>query len=126
MLSLQFESQGTRNFFTLYPAIWNVLSLGGIAVLDELDNDIHPMMLVEIIQKFQSESTNPFNAQLIMSCHDATLLQHLVKEEVYLTEKKFSGRTVVYGAKNIQRVRRDTNLYAKYLSGALGAIPRMA
>lgn len=125
-LGLAFESHGTQRFYAMFPIINHALEVGGLAVLDEFDNDIHPFLLPELVRWFQDPHTNPRNAQLIMSCHDATLLQHLAKEEVYFTEKDGEGRTTIYGLKDIKAVRRDTNIYAKYLAGAFGAVPRVA
>lgn len=125
-LPLAFESHGTQRFYAVFPVINHALETGGLAVLDEFDNDIHPFLLSELVRWFQDPRTNPRNAQLIMSCHDATLLQHLAKEEVYFTEKDGEGRTTIYGLKDIKAVRRDTNIYAKYLAGAFGAVPRVA
>ncbi|OFX07566.1 MAG: hypothetical protein A2516_04850 [Alphaproteobacteria bacterium RIFOXYD12_FULL_60_8] len=121
-----FESQGTRGFCVIFPFLWGPLTKGGIAVLDEFDNDIHSLLLPEIIRKFQDPETNPLNAQLIISCHNATLLEHLTKEEVVLTEKDDQGRTKVYRLADVHGVRRDENLYGKYLMGAYGAVPRVA
>lgn len=125
-VELVLESQGTVAFFKVYPLIWYALQSGGVAILDELDNDIHPLVLPEIVRLFQDRETNPHNAQLVMSCHNATLLEHLTKEEVFFTEKDDRGRSVVYGLKDVQGVRRDSNIYAKYLSGVYGGVPRVA
>ena len=125
-LGLIFESHGTRRFYAIFPFINYALESGGVAVLDELDSDIHSLLLPELVQWFQNPNTNPKNAQLIISCHNATLLEHLVKEEVYFTEKDRVGCTHIYGLKDVKGVRRDTNIYAKYLAGVFGAVPHMA
>lgn len=123
---LAFESHGTQRFYSEFPRLHHVLETGGVAVLDELDNDIHPLVLPEIIRLFQNHDSNSHDAQLIMSCHNATLLEHLVKEEVFFTQKDEQGRTEIYGLQDVKGVRRDTNIYAKYLGGAFGGIPRVA
>ncbi|HED37878.1 MAG TPA: ATP-binding protein, partial [Ignavibacteria bacterium] len=122
-IGYDFESQGTQSFYSLFPYIYFVLQSGGIAVLDELGGDFHPLLLPEIVKAFQHRETNPYDAQLIMTCLNATLFESLEKEEIFFTEKTESGETQIYGAKNITGVRRDTNIYAKYLLGALGGIP---
>jgi hypothetical protein len=119
------ESQGTRNFYCLFPMINLALMGGGTAVIDEIDSDIHPMLMPEIIRWFRSSRTNPYNAQLIMTCHTATLLEDLVKEEVWFADKDETGSTHLYGAKEIENVQRRTNIYAKYLGGAFGALPQV-
>ena len=124
-LIYEFESQGTQKFFKLFPLINYMLKTGGLLVLDEIDNDIHPALMPEIIGWFHDERTNPHNAQLIMACHNASLLEHLPKEEIYFTEKTHDGRTQVYGLKNISGVRRVDNYYKKYLGGVFGAVPNI-
>ena len=119
------ESQGTRNFYQWFPYLNYVFSTGGIAVLDEFDNDIHPLLLPEILSWFYDKENNPHNAQLIISCHNATLLEHLIKEEVFFTEKNDRGETEIYGLKNTKSIRRDTNIYSKYLGGSFGAVPHI-
>ena len=124
-LGYEFESQGTQKFIKLFPLINHTLETGGLLVLDELDNDIHPALMPEIIGWFHDERTNPHNAQLFMACHNASLLEHLEKEEIYFTEKTPDGRTQVYGLKDIAGVRRVDNFYKKYLGGVLGAMPNI-
>jgi hypothetical protein len=124
-ITFPFESQGTQNFYNLFPIMDITLRSGGFAILDELDSDIHPHLLLEIVRWFQDPETNPHDAQLIFSCHNPSLLEHLSKEEVYLTEKDSDGQTHVFGVKDIKGVRRDVNLYEKYLAGAFGGVPRL-
>jgi hypothetical protein len=66
---------------------------------------------------FHDPERNPRNAQLWMSCHNVTLLDELIKEEVYFCEKDSRGRTRLYGLQDIQAVRRNDNYYQKYLGG---------
>ena len=104
---------------------WRALETGGVAVLDELDSSIHPMLLPKILRWFYDPERNPHDAQLWMSCQNASLLEDLIKEEVLFCEKDRSGRTQVYGLRDIQSVRRTDNYYRKYLSGAFGAVPQI-
>jgi uncharacterized protein len=125
-LPLLFESNGTKRFYAQFPTIEYALRNGGVAILDEIDSDIHPTLLPELVKKFQSPHTNPFNAQLIMSCHDASLLDYLEKEEILIVEKDSIGGSDIYRLTDIKGIRRDKNLYANYLSGVYGGIPRVA
>ena len=124
-LVYEFESQGTQKFFKLFPMINYTLEAGGLLILDEIDNDIHSALMPEIIGWFHDVRTNPHNAQLFMACHNASLLEHLEKEEIYFTEKTPDGRTQVYGLKDIAGVRRVDNYYKKYLGGVFGAVPNI-
>ena len=122
-LIFDLESQGTQKFFKLFPVISYTLETGGLLVLDEIDNDVHPALMPEITGWFHDERTNLHNAQLIMACHNTSLLEHLEKEEIYFTEKTPDGRTQVFGLKDIAGVRRVDNYYKKYLGGVFGAVP---
>lgn len=119
----EFESEGTKNFYCMFPYINYALLTGSLAVIDEIDRDIHPMLLPEIINWFRDPERNKSNAQLIISCHNASLLETLIKEEVFFTEKDPTGHTQIYALKDIAGVRRDMNIYSKYLGGHFGAIP---
>lgn len=120
---LVLESHGTRQFLYIYPHLAYVLKNGGIAVIDEMDLAIHPLILPEILRWFYSETRNARNAQLWMTCQNASLLEELSKEEIYFCEKDASGATEIYGLKDIQGVRRVDNYYRKYMGGAFGAVP---
>jgi hypothetical protein len=124
-MPLHLESAGTRHFVKLYPMIAKVLSTGGVLLLDEIDASIHPMVLPEILRWFHDPRRNPADAQLWMTCHNVSLLDTLIKEEVLFTEKNSAGRTLVYGLADIAGVRREDNFYKKYLSGVFGAVPQI-
>lgn len=120
------ESHGTRAFIRLFPMLAITLARGGIAVVDEFDLKIHPLVLPEILNWFYDcEMRNPHDAQLWISCHSVSLLDDLGKEEVVFAEKDSRGRTSVYSLMDIKSVRRSDNLYRKYLGGSYGAVPHI-
>jgi hypothetical protein len=124
-LPLVIESQGTQSFFKIYPFIYQALAVGGIAVIDELDNAIHPAILPEIMGWFSDPDRNPHGAQLWMSCHAVSLLDDLLKEEVVICQKSQDGTTEIYRLADIQGIRRDTNLLQNYLGGVYGGVPSL-
>lgn len=119
------ESHGTRSFIKNFPWLYLALQNGGVALVDEIDISIHPLVLPEIIRWFYDDKRNPLKAQLWVTCHAATLLEDLFKEEVFFCEKNVKGQTSVYGMQDIENVRRTDNRYRKYLSGAYGAVPQI-
>jgi uncharacterized protein len=125
LMPLHLESHGTRQFIRIFPMLIQTLKVGGVAVIDELDLAIHPLVLPEILRWFYDPVRNQQNAQLWMSCQNASLLDDLIKEEVYFCEKDTRGRTRVYGLQDIQSVRRNDNYYQKYLGGVYGAVPQL-
>ncbi len=122
---LDFESKGTRRLVHLLPLIRFALEETGLAVLDEIDGDLHVDMLGEILSWFRSRESNPHNAQLLVSSHHVGLLDDLEKEEVFIVEKDDSGATRIYGAQDVQGLRRDVRLYSKYRAGVLGGLPKL-
>ncbi|QRE76455.1 AAA family ATPase [Methylobacterium aquaticum] len=124
-MRFDYESHGTRQFFKLYPSLIFVLDRGGVAVVDELDAAIHPIVLPEILRWFHDPERNPHDAQLWMTCHNASLLEHLTPSEVLFCEKDSFGKTEIYGLSDIERVSADESIYRKYIGGMFGAIPQI-
>ena len=60
--------------------------MGGIAVVDELDSTIHPLLL-PILRWVDDKKTNPHDAQLWISGQSASLLEELSKEEIFFTRR---------------------------------------
>ncbi|RYZ85097.1 MAG: hypothetical protein EOP06_16860 [Proteobacteria bacterium] len=122
--TFHFESQGTQSFYLNFMDIFAALTMGGVAIMDELDADLHPNLMAEVINWFHSEIENPLGAQLFLTCHNASIISDLDKEEVWLAEKNDFGETSVRGIKHFRGIRRDANLYSKYMAGEFGGVPR--
>jgi AAA15 family ATPase/GTPase len=119
------ESHGTRAFIKMFPFIVIALDGGGVVAIDEMDAAIHPLVLPELVRWFYDKyRRNKLDAQLWLSCHSASLLDDLQKEEIVVCEKDRQGRTQVYSLMDV-KVRRDENHYRKYLSGAYGGVPHI-
>jgi AAA15 family ATPase/GTPase len=121
--SLKFESQGTKNFFFLFPHLVYSLKTGATAIVDEIDSDLHPALMWEIVRWYHSLRENKVGAQLVVSCQNPSILSELEKEEVCLVEKNGRGESSARRLSDFGYIRRDTNLYKKYLGGAFGAVP---
>lgn len=125
LLPFQYESAGTKNLLFLLRTILIVLQDGGVAVLDEMDNDLHPLMIPEIINLFTSKTYNPQNAQLLFSTHSVQILNKLDKQQIILVEKNEKNVSEAWNLSDVKGVRADDNFYAKYMAGAYGAIPKV-
>lgn len=120
------ESHGTRSFIQMYPLMEIALQSGSMAIMDEMDDQIHALILPEIVSWFyEANDRNRDDAQLWFSCHAASLLENLAKEEVVLCEKGSDGATEIFSLMDVERVRRSDNLYRKYLSGVYGGVPNI-
>ncbi|MGI9339226.1 MAG: AAA family ATPase, partial [Psychrobacter sp.] len=64
------------------------------------------------------------NAQLIFSCHTPEVFNLLNKHQIYLVEK-YEQSSEAWRLDEMEGVRNDDNLYAKYMAGAFDAIPNL-
>lgn len=118
------ESNGTQSAFILLGLLLPVLQQGGVAIIDEIDNDLHPLLLPLILDLFKFEHTNPHQAQLIFSCHTPEVLNILQKHQIYLVQKN-NQESEAWRLDEVIGVRADDNLYAKYMAGAFEAVPNV-
>lgn len=125
-LSLKFESSGTQKLVSILRPILKVLASGGIAILDEIDVNLHPDIVSTILSLFVNKNINPKNAQFLFSTHSHIVLNELDKYQVNLAQKNVDGGTVMWRLdQNKDIVRSDENLFVKYTSGAYGAVPEI-
>jgi predicted ATPase len=124
-LDFEAESEGTRTWFRLIGPLLAALRDGSLLLFDELDASLHPTLSGELIRLFQDRATNPRDAQLIFTSHDTSLLNHLNRDEVWLTEKTETGASGLGALAEFagERVRTSVNLEKAYLHGRFGALP---
>ena len=130
----------------LAPTIESALRTGGILLVDELERELHPMLvnfiiskfqskksnpdgaqlMVEmIVSKFQSQSSNPNHAQIIFTTHDTELLNMnlLRKDQLYFADKDTAdGSSELYSISEFS-TRTTDNIRKGYLAGKYGATP---
>ena len=126
-LELEDESDGTRKLMSIAPAIESVLNKGGILLVDELERELHPMLVNFIIAKFQSKKSNPNGAQIIFTTHNTELmnLEFMRKDQIYFADKKRSdGSSELYSVTDFVTKTTD-NIRKGYLVGKYGATPNI-
>ncbi len=118
------ESEGTKKLFAFAIPILESLSNGEILIIDELDARLHPIITRAIIELFNSNQTNPENAQLIFTTHDTNLLSNKIfrRDQIWFTEKNRQGATDLYSLVEY-KVRNDASFESDYIKGRYGAIP---
>lgn len=119
------ESSGTQSAFVLLSRLLPVLLHGGLAVIDEFENDLHPHMLEPILDLFANPQSNPHGAQILFTCHAMEVLNVLHKSLVMLVEKGADCESTAWRMDAIKGLRNDDNFYAKYMAGAYGAVPQL-
>lgn len=118
------ESSGTNGLFSVLALVLPVLDNGGVAIIDELETDLHPHMVEALLDLFVQPDTNPKNAQLIFASHADWLMDQLHKTQIVLVEKTEEG-TEVFRLSDIKGVQARENYSARYRSGAYGAVPEL-
>ena len=106
-LSLSDESDGTIRLMARATALESALKNGGILVIDEIEDRLHPMLVEYIIKRFQHN--NETKAQLIFTTHSVDMNSETGVSELY-SISDFS-------------VRNDEKVGKAYLLGKYGAVP---
>jgi uncharacterized protein len=118
------ESEGTKKVFALAGPVLDTLTKGRVLFVDELDARLHPLITMSLVRLFNSEATNPQQAQLVFTTHDTNILQSdlLRRDQIWFTEKDRTGSTSVYSLLEY-RPRNDASLAKNYIHGRYGAVP---
>ena len=121
----KYESEGTKKIFAFAGPLLDTLRNGRIIVIDELDTSLHPLITHEIVSLFNSNETNPKNAQLIFMTHDTNLLSNNIfrKDQIWFTEKNRQQATDLYSLVEYKIDASKTNYETDYIRGRYGGIP---
>jgi uncharacterized protein len=124
-LALEDQSMGTRSWIGLVSAALVTLGIGGLMVVDEIDASLHPHLVSKLINLFRDAETNAVGAQLLLTTHDATLLDEetLSRDEIWFVEKEpDSGATRLFPLTDFHP-RKNEDTEGRYLAGGYGAVP---
>ena len=124
-LPFMLESSGTQGALLLLHRLLPVLQKGGLAIIDEFENDLHPHMIEPILDLFANPATNPHGGQLLFTCHAMEVLNLVHKSQVMLVEKDSHNESSAWRLDSMEGIRSDDNFYAKYMAGAYGAVPQL-
>ncbi|MEU3601110.1 ATP-binding protein [Streptomyces sp. NPDC006798] len=130
--TLDQESRGTQTWFDISGMVVRALDEGNTLVVDELDTSLHPLLLAQMIKLFQRPDSNPRNAQLIFTTHDASLMgrnrgeELLRRDEIWFTQKNpDTGSTELYPLTDF-KPREGLNWEKRYLGGSVGGVPYLS
>ncbi|MFN4248612.1 MAG: AAA family ATPase [Flavipsychrobacter sp.] len=116
------ESDGTKRLLDILPALFDVIFLGKIYIIDELDRSLHPYLLKKLIEVFMVMDKT--EGQLIFTTHESNLLDLNMfrQDEIWFAEKNKMGETKLYPLSEFQP-RYDLDIRKGYLNGRFGGIP---
>jgi len=123
--SLERESAGTKNLFTIALSILENFENGLVMIVDEFEKSIHPHTVLKLIKLFHDPELNTNNAQLIFSTHAINLLENNLfrRDQIWFTDKNEYGVSDLYSLAQFEGIRKGMPLDKWYLSGRFGATP---
>ena len=121
------ESAGTQKMFDLTGLLLRAFALNSSAliILDEIDSNFHPSLLIKLIELFNNKKINSSNSQLLFTSHDTNLMSPSImrRDQFYFTEKKEDNSTRLYSLAELKGIRNDADFAKQYLAGYYGALP---
>lgn len=122
IFDLRQESTGTLRFLAYIQNIIEMVSNGGVFIVDEMSARLHPLLTKLIVDIFCSSQNK--KAQLIFTTHDISLLNknQFRRDEVVFVDKNERGESSLYALSDL-KVREDATFSKDYLQGKYGAIP---
>ena len=129
-LSMDAQSEGTKQWFSLAGRAIEALRKGSVLVVDELDSSLHPLLVHELVRLFKNNNSNKKGAQIIFNSHDTSLLGNmpiplLDPYEVWFVDKNPSdGVSISYSMDDFDN-RKSNNGQKRYLAGKFGAVPEL-
>jgi AAA15 family ATPase/GTPase len=119
------ESKGTRKIFELSGLIIKTIFDGGVLFIDEIQNSLHPNLIVGLINFINHNEKNK-NAQFIYTTHEVLILatKLLRRDQYWFVEKNKFGASELSCLFDFEEpIRKDASLDKDYLRGRYGAIP---
>ena len=118
---IELESDGTRRAIAAYSFVRIAILYGKGLIIDEFNNQLHPLLQKYIIDLFYEESAC---GQLIYTTHDTTLLdkQFMRRDQVWFASKNDAGESSLYSLAEF-KIRNDKSFGKDYLGGIYGGIP---
>jgi len=127
MFNLHEESAGTRRLYS-YAGYWlTKLKTNSVVIVDELHQHLHPKLVQYLVGMFNSEKTNPNNAQLIFVTHETAFMDReiLRRDQIWFCEINSRLATEVYPLTDFHPRRGRGDLRRAYRSGGYGALPHI-
>ncbi len=122
------ESAGNKKLFDLAGLLLESLyekNIQRLIVIDEIDSNFHPSLLIKLIGMFNNPKINRNNSQLLFTSHDTNLMSPSImrRDQFYFAEKQNDESTRLYSLADLRGIRNDADFAKQYLAGYYGALP---
>ena len=123
-LDLGEESDGTQKMFALAGPWIDVLEKGHVVVVDELHDNLHPMLVRHLVERFHDPALES-DAQLVFTTHDTSILSQDVfrRDQIWFCERNERHETALVPLSDFRPRKGLENLERGYLAGRYGAVP---
>lgn len=121
------ESKGTQNIFGLGARILNTLDKGTFLAYDEMNMSLHPEMFKLLISLFNNPKSNPKNAQLLFTTHDASAIGNYTMraDQIWFAQKNgHTGVSELYSVQDFDGANINMPFESWYRSGRFGVLPK--
>jgi len=130
LLSENEESAGTQKILNLLSDLVLSLQDGRMLIADELDANLHPKLLEQIILFYKNPRINIGGGQLLFTSHDLSTMNNRLfrRDEIWFAAKDESESSILYSLSEIKdekgsSIRSDASYGKQYLNGRFGADP---
>jgi hypothetical protein len=119
------ESDGTQKLFAFAGPWLDSLEQGLVLFIDELHDNLHPNLVRFLVELFHDPKTNPYNAQLVFTTHETSILSQEVfrRDQIWFCEKGPEQSTTLVPLTDFSPRAGRENLELSYLAGRYGALP---
>ena len=130
LFDIERESDGTKRLIDLLPLIVDIMDESKslkILFMDEISQNLHPLLVRNIVERYLDGVNSNSRTQLIFSTHDTTLLNSklLRNDEIWFINDTYGenpSRELVSFYDYIE-TKKDNDLQTSYLTGRMGGIP---
>lgn len=122
-MDIQSQSDGTVRLLTLIPAFYDALYNEKTVFVDEIENSMHPNLILEMIKYYSSHRSN---GQLIYTTHLSKLMdqQQILRLDEYWITMKEEGQTKMRSLSEYA-IHNTIKIENGYLQGRYGGIPHI-
>lgn len=104
--------------------IINALNNGGVFLLDEIDQSIHPKVLEYLFFLFKDPDINKKGAQILATCNNTNLMSsmYINPDNIWFIQKNDQFSSVLYPLTDFD-IKDDEDIERCYLAGHYNALP---
>lgn len=119
------ESQGTGRLLQILCCLLTAQRIGGVAIVDGLEESLHPAVVTELLKLFNERELNTRFAQIVFSTHDIELLANpaLRMSQFGLVFSYGFNGTKVRRLVDFADIKPTDNFKKHYLNGYYHALP---